>query len=124
MDRVLIVEDDRAIGDLIADAVRGIGLEPSCFSTDVEAYSALPTLPVFAALVVDVNLGEGTTGFDVARFARHVIPEIPVVYVTGAVTEDSFRAFGVPDSTFVAKPFVTDQLMGALRSQLKTTEDG
>jgi len=121
--RVLIVEDEPAIGKLIAETLGHMGLEPVCISSDLEAYAILPTLPAFQALVVDVNLGTGTTGFDVARFARQAVPDIPVVYVTGAVTEDSFRAFGVPGSTYIAKPFAAHALAAAIRSQLAVAED-
>jgi CheY-like chemotaxis protein len=123
MERVLVVEDDPSVSELMEEALRGLGLEPSCVGTDLEAYSILPIQPPFRALVVDVNLGQGTTGFDVARFARQVIPEIPVVYVTGAVTEDSFRAFGVPGSIFIAKPFLPGELTEALRSLVSKAED-
>jgi CheY-like chemotaxis protein len=120
--RVLVVEDDHAICDLIGDLLTGIGLEAVCVSSDRQAYDILPTLPVFSALLVDVNLGAGTTGFDVARFARQVIPDLPVLYVSGQASQASFKAFGVPDSAFIAKPFAAEELIEAVRSRLPANE--
>jgi len=116
--RVLLVEDDHAICELIADMLEPLGLETVCASSDRAAYELLPTLPTFSALLVDVNLGAGTTGFDVARFARQLIPDVAVIYVTGQASTDSFKAFGVADSGFVAKPFTADQLLETVRSRI------
>jgi DNA-binding response OmpR family regulator len=118
MGRVLVVEDDPAICALITDILREAGLETECVQTDRSAYGIIPTLPTIVALVVDINLGAGTTGFDVARFARQVVPNLPVIYVTGEASPESFNAFGVPDSDFVAKPFTAGELLARLQSRL------
>jgi CheY-like chemotaxis protein len=118
MTRVLVVEDDPAICDLIQDMLEEVRLSTLCVNSDNDAYRVIPTLPTIQALVVDVNLGAGTTGFDVARFARQVIPDLPVVYVTGDASRESFQAFGVPDSDFVQKPFDVDQLVSTIVSRV------
>jgi DNA-binding response OmpR family regulator len=118
MGRILIVEDDQAICALIADALETAGLDPVCARTDQEAYAALATRPAFRALVVDVNLGQGATGFDVARFARQRVPHIPVVYVSGDSPKGTFVTHGVPDSDFVAKPFTPAELLATLQARL------
>jgi DNA-binding response OmpR family regulator len=114
----LVVEDDHAICALITDILHDAGLETECVQNDRSAYAIIPTLPTIVALVVDINLGAGTTGFDVARFARQVIPQIPVLYVTGEASSDSFQAFGVPNSDFLEKPFTADELLAKLRRRL------
>jgi len=116
--RVLLVEDDRSICDVIAELLSDLGFETVCVHTDRQAYDALPTLPTFSALVVDVNLGAGTTGFDVARFARQVLPEVAVIYISGQASPDSFRAFGVRDSAFLLKPFEPQELVAAVRARI------
>jgi DNA-binding response OmpR family regulator len=118
MGRVLVVEDDHAICALITDILEGAGFQIECVQNDRAAYAIIPTLPMIAALVVDINLGRGTTGFDVARFARQVIPDLPVLYVTGEASQDSLKAFGVPESALVAKPFTAQELLAKLRLQI------
>ena len=119
MARVLVVDDDPAVCELIHDILREVRLKAVCVSEEREAYRIIPTLPTIQALVVDVNLGAGPTGFDLARFARQVIPDLPVIYVTGQSTRDSFQAFGVPGSDYLQKPFSVDDLLGTLLTRLK-----
>jgi predicted esterase len=38
-------------------------------------------------MIVDVTLGTGTTGFDVARFARQLDPHLAVIYVRPGLAE-------------------------------------
>lgn len=124
MARVLVVDDDPAVCDLIQDILQEVRFEAVCVSNDKQAYRLLPTLPTFQALVVDVNLGQGTTGFDVARFARQIIPGLPVVYVTGDARPEALETFGVPGSGFVQKPFKADELLAELVGRLRPGEGG
>jgi hypothetical protein len=39
-------------------------------------------------LVTDINLGEGPDGWDVARQARELIPNLPTGYVSGAIEHE------------------------------------
>jgi DNA-binding response OmpR family regulator len=118
MGRILVVEDDHAICALITDILEEAGFETECVQNDRSAYAIVPTLPTIAALVVDINLGAGTTGFDVARFARQVIPDLPVIYVSGEASQESFKAFGLPESDFIAKPFTAGDLLAKLQTRL------
>jgi CheY-like chemotaxis protein len=116
--RVLVVDDEPDVCAFIGDALDGAGMIAVCVQSDAAAYKALGEAP-FAALVVDVNLGMGTTGFDVARFARRVNPSINVIYVTGSTRRTSFLAFGVPGSDFLEKPFRAPELVRILRNAAK-----
>lgn len=116
--RVLVVEDDPAICGLISEMLEETRLAAVCVRSDMDAYVALPTLPTFKAVILDINLGSGTTGFDVARFARRVIPEIGVVYISGEASLASVATFGVPGSVFLEKPFSAEQMLGALLPRL------
>ena len=117
--RILVVEDDSALCALLSDLLSDRGFEVSCASTDRAAYEVLRhDGDLLAALVVDVNLGRGTTGFDVARFARSINATVPVIYITGDAPR-SVAKFGVEGGVLVAKPFdqrrfyeVIDALLG------------
>lgn len=113
--RILIVDDDPAICALLADALGDAGLEVACAYSDGSAHTLIPTLPTFSALIVDIDLGIGTTGFDVARFARRVIPDILIIYMSGKTPERSLDAFGVPGGQFLQKPFTPHELLERLK---------
>ena len=105
--RVLIVEDEPLIGMAVEEAIRDAGGDPTHVENDRAAYAELQARAAdLGALIVDVNLGEGTTGFDVARFARRLKPALPVVYLSGG-PEEWATWFGVDNAAFHAKP-VTD----------------
>ena len=65
------------------------------------------------ALVTDVELGPGASGFEVARAARAAYPRLPVVFVSGTAAA-RHTAEGVEGSQFVAKPFHPRQIEEAL----------
>lgn len=120
---VLLVEDEKAICELLSDSLREAGFEPICADSDQGAFEALRRGPEFACMVVDVNLGSGLTGYDVARFARRITPELPVIYVSGQTSEASYRANGVLGSLFVPKPFTPSELMERVRKLVGDNDD-
>ena len=121
--RILVVEDEPAVCDLISDFFDETDFDVHCVLSDRGAYAALSGIGAYAALVVDINLGPGTTGFDVARFARQLSPGLPVIYVSGETSPSSLASFGVPDSRFIAKPFTADELLQVLREVTGQSED-
>jgi DNA-binding NtrC family response regulator len=117
-ERVLVVDDDAGLLAMISEDLHKQGLVCACASSDRQAYKLLASEPSFHAVVVDVNLGIGTTGFDVARRARQITPDIRVVYISGDANARSWVAFGVPSSDYVSKPFSLERLSGLLRHDL------
>ena len=75
----------------------------------------------FRALVSDINLGRGPTGWDVARRARELNEHLPVVYMTGGNGHE-WASQGVPNSILIGKPFAPAQVVTAV-SQLLNTID-
>jgi len=59
------------------------------------------------------------TGWDIARHARQLNPELPVIYVTGASAHE-WGAMGVPNSVLLSKPFAPAQLLTAVSQLLNT----
>jgi CheY-like chemotaxis protein len=111
--RVLLVDDDPIITLEAGDYLHGEGFDVVCANSANEALSALEEQCSFGALVTDIDLGEGTDGFGVARCLRAVFPDMPVVFISGS--ERARReADGIVASTFVAKPFRPQQIAHAL----------
>jgi CheY-like chemotaxis protein len=119
MGNILVVEDDLAVSEVISETLRGRGFHVECVRTDHQAYARITSFPTPDGLVLDVNLGRGASGYDIARFARQALPDVAIVYVTGRAPPDSFKAFGVPDSEFIEKPFAPDELIEAVTSRIE-----
>lgn len=102
--RILIVEDERLIGMFLKDSLEEAGAHVVWAETDAAAYRALDTADrPFDVLVLDIDLGHGTTGFDIARHARVQAPDVGIIFSSGS-PPDWLQAFGVPDALFVPKP--------------------
>ena len=109
---VLVVEDEPAVCAVMRDQLNDVGYEAVCVNNDAAAYRELAARR-FGAILVDINLGRGTTGFDVARYARRIDPKVAVIYVTGSSAE-SVAVHGVRGAIMVCKPFDRIDLLNAL----------
>lgn len=80
--KVAIVEDDALMRLAIASAVRVAGVEVGFeASTGAQAVALAAQIPCNAA-VLDLHLGEGPTGLDVAKVLRRNNPSIGLVFLT------------------------------------------
>ena len=114
---ILIIEDDEPIQAFIEDALVEGGFEPAIAPSGEEAVTLLAgRLINYRALVTDIKLRGRIDGWEVARRAREINPEFPIVYITGGGAE-KWPSRGVPNSILLAKPFAPAQLITAV-SQL------
>lgn len=113
MVRVLLVEDERLVAELVEDALADEGFEVQVAFSGSEAVRRLDAEPrSFAALVTDINLGNHVDGFEVARRARSGNPQIKVVYVTG---KPSNIYAAEEEALMFPKPFNVAELANQVR---------
>lgn len=111
---VLIVEDEPLIGLDLKDCLERNGNNVMWVETDGAAYAALQAnAHRFDTLILDIDLGKGTTGFDIARYARNRHPDIAIVFSSGS-PPDWLNSFGVKGALFVPKPCTESALLTAL----------
>jgi CheY-like chemotaxis protein len=116
---VLIVEDERVIRELLGVALEDSGYSTLLASSGEEAVDLLDKHREARGVITDVRLG-GTrklTGWDVARRARELNPDIAIVYMSGDSGID-WTAQGVPKSVMVVKPFAMSQITTAVANLL------
>lgn len=114
--RILLVEDEPLILDLIASTLEDGGFEVLQATNAKDAMAELEAAAgELAGLVTDVNLGPRAKGWDVARRALELRPNLPVVYMTGDSAHD-WTSQGVPESVILSKPFAPAQVLVALAS--------
>jgi DNA-binding NtrC family response regulator len=114
---VLLVEDDPLVSLLLREELEACGHRVVCADTARQALQAIETPDRFEALVTDIDLGGPTDGFGVARCFRTVYPELPVIFISGA-PGIRYRTEAVKPSSFLAKPFVPQDLAEALERVL------
>ncbi|MBR1258136.1 response regulator [Bradyrhizobium sp. AUGA SZCCT0240] len=115
---VLVIEDDPAVQLILDEALCEGGYEPALAASGEEAVTLLKgrKLP-YRVLVTDINLLGRIDGWEVAKQARELDPNFPVVYMTGAAA-DQWPVHGVPNSILLTKPFAPAQLVTAVSNLL------
>jgi DNA-binding response OmpR family regulator len=118
---ILVVEDDHLIQSVVEESLTDGGFEIVIASSGQSALDLLDASNAnYRALVTDINLGPGKVdGWDVARHAREIDPNFPVVYMSGKDAAE-WASKGVPNSIMLAKPFAPAQLVTAVSQLLNT----
>ena len=122
--RLLLIDDEPALADFLADAARGCGFEPVVTSNDAEFREEfLATLPEMVAL--DLGM-PGMDGVELLRFLAQRKYRSPVLIVSGfdrRVLESAFRlgeAMGLNMAGPVEKP-VRFEVLEVLLANLKAS---
>lgn len=116
--RILLVDDDRELIDLLAFALKRAGLEP------VSAHDASSALRVYEdrepdLVVLDINLGT-SSGLDVLRELRRRATQLPVIMLTALDSEeDKVRGLEAGADDYLTKPFSHRELIARIRAQLR-----
>ena len=111
---IMVVEDDQLVQTMVEAALADGGFEPAIAASGEEAVTLLKGgLTKYRALVTDINLRGSMEGWEVARQAREIDPEFPIVYMTGLSAEE-YGSKGVPNSILLNKPFAPAQLVTAV----------
>jgi CheY-like chemotaxis protein len=116
--RVLLVEDEFLISEMVAESLTGQGFSVRAVSNGVEALQHLAAAPV-DILFTDISLPGGIDGTALARKARELLPDLPVVYASGGLRMFDLPS-RVPNSIFVAKPYDPDVVGRILAAAVKT----
>lgn len=105
MKTILITEDDPIIAADIQSRLKGAGYKVQ------GAYDGATALRLASTqrpslVLLDVNLGSGLTGIEVAEKLRTTYPTLPLVYLTSNSDEVTFhRARATSPQGFISKPF-------------------
>lgn len=115
---LLVVEDEALILHVLEDALTDAGFTVVSAVDGAEAIAALDKPDnTLAGLVTDIRIGDGVSGWDVARHARALKPTFPVVYMT-ADSANEWPSQGVPNSVLIQKPFANAQVIAAISTLL------
>ena len=116
--RILLVDDDRELIDLLAFALKRAGLEP------LGAHDADSALRLFDErrpdlVVLDINLG-ASSGLEVLKELRRRDASLPVIMLTALDSEeDKVRGLESGADDYLTKPFSHRELIARIRSQLR-----
>jgi two-component system, response regulator PdtaR len=112
---VLVVEDEFFIAEWVAESLSDLGFVVEIASNARDALQCLRSAAV-DVLFTDINLPGGMDGAALARQARQLLPELPVIYASARVATLDPEA-RVRGAVFVRKPY-EPEMVGRLISEV------
>ncbi|MCU1401083.1 MAG: phosphate regulon transcriptional regulatory protein PhoB [Acidimicrobiales bacterium] len=121
MPRIVVVEDDDAIGATLTRSLESHGYVVSWCRTGAEATAAVAEAPPDLVLL-DVGLPD-IDGLDLCRRLRTQHRDLPIVVVTARDAEiDVVVGLDAGANDYITKPFSTTILLARIRAQLRGAE--
>src|SRR6195256_814685 len=116
--RVLVVDDEPNIADVISMALRYEGFEVETAANGAEALAGVESYRPHL-MVLDIMLPD-MEGFEVARRLGGARAELPIVFLTARDTqEDKIRGLTTGGDDYVTKPFSLEELIARIRNILR-----
>jgi two-component system OmpR family response regulator len=121
--RVLVVDDEHNITDLVGTALRYVGFEVATAGSGREALetarSFRPEIIVLDVMMPDLD------GFEVTRRLRGEGLRIPILFLTARdATEDKVAGLTIGGDDYVTKPFSLEELVARVRAVLRRVGAG
>jgi two-component system OmpR family response regulator len=118
--KILVVDDEQSITDLVALALRYEQFEVAVAHTGRQALNAVrsfqPDLVVLDVMLPDFD------GFEVARRMGAEWSTVPVLFLTARdATDDKIRGLTLGGDDYVTKPFSLEELVARIRAVLRRT---
>jgi two-component system OmpR family response regulator len=116
--RILVVDDEPNIADVISIALRYNDYEVKTAASGGEAIKAIaemrPDLVVLDVMLPDFD------GFEVARRMRERADDTPILFLTAKdTTEDKVRGLTIGGDDYVTKPFSVEELLARVATVLR-----
>jgi CheY-like chemotaxis protein len=106
----LLVEDDALVAMVAEECLRIIGFEPTSVRTAAEALSVLERGAPPALAMIDVGLPD-VRGDELARRARALAPDMPIIIASGYDEVELKQRFaGDPATAVLSKPYTDRDL--------------
>ncbi|GED99494.1 DNA-binding response regulator MtrA [Gordonia crocea] len=119
--RVLVVDDDAALAEMLTIVLRGEGFEPFHVADGTQALTAVREIRPDLVLL-DLML-PGMNGIDVCRVLRQD-SGVPIVMLTAkSDTVDVVLGLESGADDYMVKPFKPKELVARIRARLRRTDD-
>ncbi len=120
--KILVVDDDKEIAQLLEIYIRNEGYEPVSAYSGQEALTRLRTESDIGLMILDIMM-PGMNGIEVVKEVRKD-SQIPII-ILSAKTEDMDKIQGLISGAddYVTKPFNPLEVMARVKSLLRRTEE-
>ena len=115
--RIMIVDDDPTICDVIGDSLRPEGYDVSAFGSAEDALNQLES-SLFDLVILDLKL-PGMDGIEALHAIKDKWPDIDVIIMTGYTSvESAVESMQLGAADYIPKPFTPDHLLVVIRKTL------
>lgn len=116
--KILIVDDDRAIAQLVSDALEDEGFEPMIQHDGAQALSVIRQSPDFSLIILDIMMPH-MDGLALCSKIRDIV-SCPILFVTAkSRTLDTLVGLEMGADDYIAKPFVVEELVARVKAHLR-----
>lgn len=122
--RIVLVEDDAAIAELIQYNLRNEGFEVYSFRNGAQMFASLADVKNVCLFILDIML-PGMDGFTICRTIREMdeFSIIPVIMLTARATEsDKVKGLESGADDYVTKPFGIREFLARVHAQIRRYE--
>lgn len=119
MSKILIVDDDVAIAQLISDALEDEGFDTVIKNDSKSAYEyVMENASSTALITLDIMMPE-LSGMDLCRFIRDKV-ECPIIFVSAkGKTIDTVLGLETGADDYISKPFVVEEFVARVKAHLR-----
>ena len=115
--RILIVDDEKELADIIAEMLNGCGFETDIAGTAEEARECLAQKS-FHLIILDINLPD-STGFEICKDLRR-LSQVPVIFASARTAEnDRITGFDIGGDDFLPKPYSMKELLSRVNALIR-----
>jgi two-component system, OmpR family, response regulator len=119
--KLLLVEDDPNLGNLLADYLRAKGYETELRTDGMQGWQAFQK-GKFDLLILDVMMPL-KDGFTLARDIRKKDAEVPIIFLTAkSMKQDTIQGFQSGADDYITKPFGMEELLLRVGAVLRRTK--
>jgi signal transduction histidine kinase len=113
-DKILVVDDDPDIRQLLLDRLQAEGYRPQAAADGRQALEAVMA-DDFAGIILDIGIGP-VDGLEVLQCIRQSRPLMPVIMITASGSQElAIKAIGMGAQAYLLKPFEAGELQRAMR---------
>lgn len=122
MSKILIVDDDVAIAQLISDALEDEGFETVVKTDSKSAYEYIvQNASELALITLDIMMPD-MSGIDICKYIRGAV-RCPIIFVSAkGKTVDRVLGFETGADDYIAKPFVVEELTARIKAHIRREE--
>ncbi len=119
MGKILIVDDDVSIAQLISDALEDEGFDTVIKNDSKSAYEyVMENTHSISLITLDIMMPE-ISGMDLCRFIRDRV-ECPIIFVSAkGKTVDTVLGLETGADDYISKPFVVEEFVARVKAHLR-----